>query len=211
MLALKSATPRWIIILIDLIISVFSLGLAYFIRFDLNTNMQAMKNEWLQNWPEFITYISIKGVIFYLFSIHKGLVRYTSIQDSQRIFKANLTSTILFMGISAIRAYALDISYLFPSSILLMEFIFSLLFLIGSRFVVKLWYLETVKSEEFRERVLIFGAGAMGLIAKRTIENDNRIQQQIIGFIDNNLKLVGNRVDGINVYSISDLDSYSND
>ena len=71
MIKLQTATPRWIIVVLDLLISVFSLGLSYFIRFDLNTNLIAMKTEWLQNWPEFITYISIKGVIFYLFSIHK--------------------------------------------------------------------------------------------------------------------------------------------
>ena len=206
MLKLKTATPRWIIILIDLIVSIFSLGLAYFIRFDLNTNLYAMKNEWIEHWPEFITYLCIKGLIFYLFGIHKGLVRYTSIQDSQRILKANLSATFIFIIISAIRANAWNTTYLFPSSIILMEFIISLMFLIGSRFVIKLWYIETVKSIETSERVLICGAGAMGLIAKRTIENDNRIQQKIIGFIDNNQALVGNRIDGIKVYDATQLE-----
>jgi FlaA1/EpsC-like NDP-sugar epimerase len=206
MLKLKTATPRWIIIFIDLIVSIFSLGLAYFIRFDLNTNLYAMKNEWLEHWPEFITYLCIKGLIFYFFGIHKGLVRYTSIQDSQRILKANLSATLIFILISAIRANAWNTTYLFPSSIILMEFIISLMFLIGSRFVIKLWYIETVKSIEISERVLIFGAGAMGLIAKRTIENDNRIQQKIIGFIDNNQALVGNRIDGIKVYDATQLE-----
>ncbi len=206
MLKLKTATPRWIIILIDLIVSIFSLGLAYFIRFDLNTNLYAMKNEWLEHWPEFITYLCIKGLIFYIFGIHKGLVRYTSTQDSQRILKANLSATLIFILISAIRANAWNTTYLFPSSIILMEFIISLMFLIGSRFVIKLWYIETEKSLETGERVLIFGAGAMGLIAKRTIENDNRIQQKIIGFIDNNQALVGNRIDGIKVFDAAQLE-----
>lgn len=206
MLKLKTATPRWIIILIDLIVSIFSLGLAYFIRFDLNTNLYAMKNEWIEHWPEFITYLCIKGLIFYLFGIHKGLVRYTSTQDSQRILKANLCATLIFIIISAIRANGWNTTYLFPSSIILMEFIISLMFLIGSRFVIKLWYIETVKSIETSERVLIYGAGAMGLIAKRTIENDNRIQQKIIGFIDNNQALVGNRIDGIKVFDATQIE-----
>ena len=104
MLKLKTATPRWIIIVIDLFVSIFSLLLAYFIRFDLNTNLYAMKNEWLLHWPEFLTYLLIKGLVFYAFGIHKGLVRYTSIQDSQRILKANLTATTLFIIISAVRS-----------------------------------------------------------------------------------------------------------
>lgn len=206
MVKLKTATPRWIIILIDLVISVCSLGLAYFIRFDLNTNLYAMENEWLEHWPEFIMYLWIKGVIFFIFGIHRGLVRYTSTQDSQRILKANLSTTLIFIGISALRATIWNTTYLFPSSIILMEFIISLMFLIGSRFAIKLWYIETVKSVEINERVLIFGAGAMGLIAKRTIENDNRIPQKIIGFLDNNRTLVGNRIDGIKVFDAGQLD-----
>ena len=206
MIKLQTATPRWIIVVLDLLISVFSLGLSYFIRFDLNTNLIAMKTEWLQNWPEFITYLIIKALVFYFFRIHRGLVRHTSIQDSQRILKACLSATFIFIGISLVRGFILNTTYLFPSSIILMEFILSLFFLIGSRFTIKLWYIETVKSSQENERVLIFGAGAMGLIAKRTIENDNRIQQKIIGFTDHNKKLIGNRIDGLTVYDADKLE-----
>ncbi|NBN99396.1 MAG: hypothetical protein EBV19_09205, partial [Flavobacteriia bacterium] len=66
MLKLKSATPRWIIVIVDLLLSVFALGLAYFIRFDMDTNLKAMKNEWIYNWKEFLVFLVIKLVVFYL-------------------------------------------------------------------------------------------------------------------------------------------------
>jgi FlaA1/EpsC-like NDP-sugar epimerase len=205
MLKLTTATPRWIIVILDLAISLFSLGLAYFIRFDMNTNLKAMRSEWLSNWKEFLAYILIKLSVFYAFQIHRGLIRYTSTQDSKRILFASLTSTGIFILISAVRSFVLDTTYLFPSSILLMEFIISLLFLIGSRFTVKLWYIETIKNPEPPKQIIIFGAGSMGMIAKRTIENDQHNPQKIIGFLDENPRLSGNRVDGVNVYPVSQL------
>jgi FlaA1/EpsC-like NDP-sugar epimerase len=86
-----------------------------------------------------------------------------------------------------------------------MEFIFSLSFIVGSRFVIKLLYLESIKSKQTKENVLIYGAGTMGMITKRTIENDTRNNQVVLGFIDGNEKLVGNRIDGITVYSSSQI------
>ncbi|MEY4861890.1 MAG: hypothetical protein RL059_1594, partial [Bacteroidota bacterium] len=41
----------------------------------------------------------------------------------------------------------------------------------------------------------------MGMITKRTIEVDTRNNQVAIGFIDNNNRLVGNRIDGLPIYS----------
>lgn len=81
----------------------------------------------------------------------------------------------------------------------------SLMFLIGSRFVIKLWYIESVKSDVIAERVMIFGAGTMGMIAKRTIENDHQIEQKIIGFLDHQNKLIGNRIDGLKVYDPNNI------
>lgn len=201
MIQFKTRTPRWIIVLIDLGISIVSLALAYFIRFDLNTNLQAMRNEWIQNSGSFIFYILTKFIVFYAFGIHKGLVRYTSTQDLQRILKATLSCTLLFVIVGVIRAQSFHTTYLFPSSILVMEFIISLSFVLGSRFLIKLLYLESIKTDQEKENVLIFGAGTMGLIAKKTIENDTRNHQKVVGFLDDNPKLIGNRIDGVMVFN----------
>jgi FlaA1/EpsC-like NDP-sugar epimerase len=206
MLKLKTATPRWVIVILDLSICLFSLGLAYFIRFDMNTNLKAMRSEWIYNWKEFTAYIVIKLMVFYAFQIHKGLVRYTSTQDAKRILFASMTCTGIFIAISFVRSVFYNTTYLFPSSILLMEFIFSLLFLTGSRFAIKLWYLETIKNPNPPKQILIFGAGSMGIIAKRTIENDQQNSQKILAFLDDNSRLFGNRVEGVKVFSTSELE-----
>lgn len=207
---LNSATPRWVIIVADLFLSMSALGLSYLIRFDLNTNLSSIKNEWTQNWKSVLLYLVIKFVVFQLFSIHKGLIRHTSAQDTKRILNAAAVCTGIFILISIYRAAFLNSTYLFPSSIILLEFIISIFFLVGSRFTLKLFYFEANRSNIEPEKVLIFGAGTMGVIAKNTIENDTKIHQKIVGFIDENPKLIGNRVNGIRVFPFGQLSELIN-
>lgn len=201
MIQFRARTPRWIIIVIDLLIATFSLGLSYLIRFDLNTEFSIFKKEWEVLSKSILLYFIIKFCVFYALKIHRGLVRYTSIQDLRRILLASIISSLIFLILGLIRKNYLDDYYLFPMSILIMEFIFSLTFMAGSRFVIKLLYLESIKSTQVKENVLIYGAGTMGMITKRTIEVDTRNNQVAIGFIDNNNRLVGNRIDGLPIYS----------
>ena len=201
MIQFRARTPRWIIIVIDLLIAAVSLMLSYLIRFDLNTEFSIIKTEWEVLSKSILAYFLIKFLVFYALKIHKGLVRYTSTQDLRRILLASIIASLIFLILSLIRKKFLDDYYLFPMSILIMEFIFSLSFIVGSRFVIKLLYLESIKSKQTKENVLIYGAGTMGMITKRTIENDTRNNQVVLGFIDGNEKLVGNRIDGQQIYS----------
>ena len=201
MIQFRARTPRWIIIVIDMLIAAFALLLSYLIRFDLHTDFSIFQKEWEVLSKSIFLYFSIKFCVFYALKIHRGLVRYTSTQDLRRILIASVISSLIFFILSVIRMNFVDGFYLFPMTILIMEFIFSLTFMAGSRFVIKLLYLESIKLKLVKENVLIYGAGTMGLITKRTIEEDTRNNQVAIGFIDNNYKLVGNRIDGLPIYS----------
>jgi len=207
MIQFRARTPRWIIVVIDISIAAFSLALSYLIRFDLSTDLATLTKEWEILSKSIVFYFFIKLVVFYLFKIHKGLVRYTSTQDLRRILLATLSCSLIFLVAGISRKIFLDKFYLFPMSILIMEFIFSLCFVSGSRFVIKLLYLESIKSKETVERVLIYGAGTMGMITKNTIGNDTRNNQVVVGFIDDNIKLIGNRIDGLPVYASNQLKS----
>jgi len=204
-LEFRARTPRWVIVVLDLFISLFALTLAYLIRFDLKADANTIENEWNVLSKSLFLFFALKFIVFYLFKIHKGLVRHTSTEDLKRIFYALTTCSLLFLIFGIIRYTYFDGSFLFPMSVLIVEYISSLLILVGSRFLVKLFYLETIKNKDKIENILIYGAGISALITKKTIENDPRNNQKIIGFIDDNLKLAGTRIEGIQVYASSEL------
>lgn len=207
MFRLKANTPRWVIILMDLFLSFIALAFAYLIRFDLKADKALIEKEWAILSKSILLYFGVKLVVFYFFKIHKGLVRYTSTEDIRRIFIAVATSSVLYFILGIIRFNYFDGSYLFPTSVLIMEFLACFFLMVGSRFIVKLLYLESIKSTEDVEQILIYGAGISGLITKRTIEKDARLNYKIIGFIDDNKKMDGTRLEGIGIFHSSKLES----
>lgn len=203
----QSNTPRWVIILIDLVISAIALGFAYIIRFDLKADEEMIRQEWEILSRSIVIFFLVKAIVFYLFSIHKGLVRHTSTADMKRIFFAVAACSLLFLGLGFVRVFWFDGYFLFPTSVLLIEFLASFVLIIVLRFTVKLLYLESIKNKDEDERILIYGAGISGLITKRTIEKDVRISYKIIGFIDDNKKLDGTRLEGLKIYHSNKLDN----
>ncbi len=206
MLLPKSNIPRWIVIVADLGMSLVALFLAYLIRFDLQAKEYLIRQEWSILSKSIGFYIVVKLLVFYLFRIHKGLIRHTSTQDFARIVQATAISSLIFFVAGMIRMNFMDGYYLFPMSVLIMEFAFATIIIVGSRFSVKLIYMESVKSKSADERVLIYGAGISGLITKRTIEKSLETSYRIIGFLDDNKKLSGNRLEGVTIYHTSNLE-----
>lgn len=206
MISLRKHTPRWVIVLLDLLLNLSALVFAYLIRFDLKAEYAQIQEEWNVLSKSILFYIVIKFAVFQIFRIQKGLVRYTSTEDLRRIFLAVVTCTFIFTIASVIRAKFLDGYYLFPSSILVMEFLVSFAFTVGSRFIVKLVYLEATKDKSEKVNVLVYGAGVSGLITKRTISKDRLINQKIVGFLDDNKKLHNTRLEGTRIYSPDKLE-----
>jgi FlaA1/EpsC-like NDP-sugar epimerase len=204
-LQLKKNTPRWVIVIFDLLIHLFALFFAYLIRFDLKADFSLIETEWAILSKSLWFFIVVKLVVFALFQIQQGIVRHTSSADSKRIFIAEITSSLLFILGSMVRFYQLDGFYLFPNSVLVMEFIFSTAFVISGRFVVKLLYLEYTKDKGKEEAILIFGAGVSGQLTKRLIEKDTANLQHVVGFLDDATNLQSKRIEGTRVYPLSAL------
>lgn len=206
MLLPKTNTPRWVIILVDILISLFSLLVAYVIRFDLKADPDMIAREWFILSKSIGLYIAIKLAVFYIFKIHKGLIRHSSTEDFVRILKANFICSVAFVGFGLGRHFLLDGFYLFPTTVLITEFLVSTVLIVGSRLAIKMIYIESTRSKDVDKEVLIYGAGISGLITKRTIEKDPQVAYKIIGFIDDNKKLAGNRLEGLTIFHTSKID-----
>lgn len=203
-----SKTPNWLIFLIDLILSFISLILAYFIRFEFQ--LKSIENDFLNRSVfSLIVFVAIKFLVFLIFKIYQGHIRHTSILDVKRILLTIVTSTTLFFFINLTRSKFIDNVHLFPTSILIMEFFISCSLIIGYRFAVKIFYIQEInkKNLSFKERVLIYGAGVSGLITKRTIEKDSESPFEVIGYIDDNLKLKNTRLQGTKIFNTSDIEN----
>lgn len=195
-------TPRWIIFLADLGFSILALILAYFIRFEFQPPWfevaLALRFVWI--------FILVRALSFIISRTYAGIIRYTSTEDTKRIFLTLGAGTIAFIILNQIRYSFFDGVYFIPNSIIILEFLLSLFAMVVSRIAVKLLYLELKDKSRDKSRVAIYGAGEAGLIAKRTIDQDAGAKKSVVAFLDDEPKKEGKKLEGTSIYHSSRAD-----
>lgn len=194
-------TPRWIIFLVDLGVCFVALLLAYLIRFEF----QPPKIE-IDLAKAFLPiFLAIRAVSFVIGRTYAGIIRYTSTQDTLRIFVVLSSGTAAFAALNFFKYHFLDGTYFLPFSILIIEYLLSLFAMIVSRIAVKVLYIELKTPSKTRKRVLVFGAGEGGLITKRTIDRDSRSGMEVIAFLDDDKNKAGKKLEGADIYQSKKL------
>jgi FlaA1/EpsC-like NDP-sugar epimerase len=189
--------PRWSILIIDVIICVFSLTLAFFLRFDFDNIPEAD----LKNLPyDYAILITIRAITFFFSKTYKGVVRYTSSRDAMRIFGIVILGSIIMFIANIISLYFIQGYYFIPNSVIIIDTLVTLFLMISSRLAVKAIYFESRNPAKEKMNVIIYGAGEAGIITKRTLDRDAAIKYKVIGFVDDDKEKLGRSLEGAFIY-----------
>lgn len=194
--------PRWLIFLIDILICAVALFLAYLLRFNF-----ALPAHEIPTLPMvFSVILIIRALSFFIAKTYSGIIRYTGTKDAQRIFiVVSLGSAIFCVGNLVFQFFHPDQIYFIPFSIVIIEYMASTFILISSRVCVKVLYFELKNPNREKKSIIIYGAGESGLIAKRTLDRDVGTKYKVIGIIDDDPRKTGKKLEGVTIYSFTDL------
>jgi len=194
--------PRWIILIIDLVICLSSLSIAYFIKYNFDlSGLDPLI--FLRNVS---CVLAVNLVVFHLFKSYSGIIRYTSAQDTFRILFAVIFST----GVSIILNLFFNPD-LIPNVVIVMEGLISFAFLIAYRILVKYFFLYVKNLKLDKIRVIIYGAGEAGVATKRTLDHDARVNKNVVAFVDDDERKVGKTIDGIKILDAKNLEELVRD
>lgn len=191
-----SFLPRWIILVIDLMILLGAISLAYLLRF--NFDVQEVLRFDIKEGVALFIVCNLLSIFFT--QSYAGIIRYTSIQDGVRIVYTTFLGTALSAIISTAN-YFYNGSIITPLSVLIISLSLAVILLFSYRVIVKSifsYYSEAVKK---RKNIMIFGAGQYGLITKQVIEVDRNTSFRVLGFLDDDVKKVGKVINGVPIYS----------
>lgn len=189
--------PSWFILLKDTLVILFSFSFAYTLRYNFQLDDDALYAMYFQ-----MALMCIYApVVFYFLGLHKGLIRHTGLRDGILIIKAVffITCLILVMNVLVNINFVSGI-YRVPHSIIIIFFTLASTLIVLIRGAVRLFY-NWLKAEGNVTRVLIYGAGAAGLITKNVLHADRSRNTQVVGFIDDNAGIIGKTIEGIYVFS----------
>ncbi len=196
MLFRYSYSPRWLIFLIDLFLVSFSILSAYFLRFNFTIDPQYIPT---LKWTLPLV-IGIRALSFFTAKTYSGIIRYTGAKDTERIFIVTSAGSLIIMFIN-LSSYLWNNSvFLIPLSIVIIDFVQALFFLISFRFFVKSFYNSLNTSKTNKKNIIIFGSGELGLITKRALDKDTETGYNTLAFIDTDDKLYKQKIENISIY-----------
>ncbi len=191
---------KWIVLFIDIFFVAFSIYLAYLLRF----NFHIPSNEINDLYTTFIVILFVR-ILFFLWSkTYTVLLRYTGNKDAQHLFLNLSFGSFLFVIINLISRYLFHYHHIIPYSIIIIEFLSTLVFLLAYRIFIRLIFSEISTTNKSKSKIVVVGSDEKALMTKRTIENDSNAK--VIAFIDHNKKRKGHKIDNIKIFHITDLD-----
>ncbi len=150
--------------------------------------------------------LAVRVLSFYLGKTYAGIIRYTSSQDTVRIFFVLTAGSVFFAIINQVRFHFYDQQYFIPYSIVILEYLLTLFAMVVSRIAVKVIYMELKTPDKVRKRAVIYGAGESGLITKRAIDRDSRSGMEVFAFIDDDPRKSGKTMEGAEILPLNKLD-----
>jgi FlaA1/EpsC-like NDP-sugar epimerase len=190
--------PRWLVLLLDLSTVFFSFLIAYMLRYNFEVETFQISMVFKQSFFVVIIY----ALFILIFKSYVGMIRHTTIRDAYKIILTNIIALIVLIIITLLSRKngwnpILDI----PLSILLIHSGAVTILLIFFRVFVKIFYEFASSSSRDRRNVLIYGSGETGILVKRLLEGDPKNKYRLKGFIDDDKKIQGKKVDGYPVFS----------
>jgi len=193
-------TPRWIILIGDLLICIVSVVLSYLLRFNFNIP----PNDRYDLPYVVLCILAIRASSFLIWRTYAGIIRYTSTRDAARLFLVTFAGSAALLVIDAVTSVTSG-KFLIPLSIVIIDFLATVFFLISVRTLVKVLYFELINPSREKTPVIIYGAAQAGLIAKRTLDRDAGNKYKAIAFVDERENMIGKNLEGIPIISSAEL------
>ncbi|HHU58570.1 MAG TPA: polysaccharide biosynthesis protein, partial [Bacteroidales bacterium] len=125
----------------------------------------------------------IYTLVFFLFGIHRGVIRHTSFTELRSLVYASATALALNLVGGTLVRWLYPEMNLVPRLVLVLHFMLVVFFCFGFRLVVRetYTYLTTTKGSV---ATVIFGTGDLAMITLEAIRNDKDNAYQVLAFVD---------------------------
>ena len=188
-------------VIFDSLIGVFTLYLAYLLRFNFT-----IPNEFLDKfWIVATAILSLRVLFFYIFKIYYRSWRFFGLKDLKDLIKATTLAYILFFVIFYI---APNIFNPMPRSAVIIDFFLSLMFISLFR-ISKRVFLESTNNISSK-RAVVIGIDSHTPSAIKAAQGGD-IPYQALCAVSKDSSLIGSYIESVKVYPLEDLERICKD
>lgn len=186
----------------DIAVAIIAWLSAYLLRFNF-----AIPEEFIASMMQSLSWVvSLQAIVFIGFGLYRGVWRFASVSDLQRIFLAVASATALLTA----ALFMLQIDIVIPRSVVILDPLLLILMMGGSRFVYRAWKEHQLYGITLKQGnpVIVLGAGEAAVALVKDLARSP--QWQVVGLLDDDSSMLGREVFGVKVKGkINDLAAVS--
>ena len=197
-----STAPGWIVLMIDMLLFVlaFIVAEAFAVRSFAGLSFKALA-------VKFIVSAALTLLSFLLFKSYRNIIRHMGLNDIFRVLIVCLVPAIACYCINFAnnQAHILSGNYLLSYRAVSMLYSLLAVLMLLSRFSLLYIYNQYFKRSRREVNVVIYGAGAAGVIANNALKQDIHDEYRVVAFIDDDKTKVNQQLDGVPVMRARDV------
>lgn len=195
--------PSWMVSCVDLAIVIFSILLAFALRYNFEIPAENFKKILVVS----TIVVLVKSLIFYFIRLHTNIIRYTSIRDLFRIVSATLVASLILACLDGLYYLLSSDKYYYTRlSVLVIDFFITTSALIFTRMLVKLLYSEWHSNTNGKTNTIIFGTEELAVSVKRALDLDPDSSYKFVAFIDTGEHTQNKKLEGVDIFHYKKLD-----
>ncbi len=194
--------PRWIIFVLDLLCVELCLFFSFVLRF--NFSLEDVARYDMSMILGFS--LALNTLLFYLLKSYAGIIRYTNIEDTFRLLIVNSIASVFYFSINFIITQSSKGIYLFPISVVVINFFITNFTLITYRLLVRyiFKYYQKHNLDRTKTKAAVYDAGENGHQTKKVINDIPNGNLQVVAFIDDVLGKTGKLIENTPIYNSDD-------
>ena len=193
-----STISQWLVLVIDVVLFLMAFGLME--AFRANGLPEVFTRGTL---IKFIWSFMLTTIFFFITGSYRGIIRHAGMRDIYKIMTTAIAPLILCWIVNII-------NYQFTPPIVSTAYMLSyresltLYLILGILMILSRMFMQRVYNEFFRRRrpsvnVVIYGAGAAGMIAYNALKQESNYEYHVLAFIDDDMSKVNQQLNGVPV------------
>ena len=199
-----STVPKWIMLLMDicLFVAAFAVAELFSWRFEGTVT-------WKSVWINLAICTCVTFAFFYVFKTYRSIIRHMGLNDIFRVLVACVFMALTCGVLNFVNNRLLIVptkTNVIPSyrMVILLYSMLALFMLLG-RFTILYIYNQYFKRRRREVNVVIYGAGAAGVIANNALKQDTHFEYKVLAFIDDDKNKINQQLDSVPVKRARDV------
>ena len=193
-----STIPQWYVFFMDLILFVLAFLMMEAFRAGSFQQMSLRGTA-----VQFILALMVTIIAFFFTGSYRGIIRHAGMSDIYKILIATVGPTLLFWAVNIINnqfhPQIIPNRYLLSYRESTMLYLLLAIMMIILRLTMQRIYNDYFRRKRNVVNVVIYGAGAAGIIAYNALHQDETVEYHVAAFIDDDMSKVNQELNGVPV------------